>query len=90
MPFTKGHGGRKKGARNKVSVEVEQLCGSLITDKRYQATFRKRFLAGELPPRLEEMVWAYWAGRPIERHALEGDSWQPLFVLPAGVTVKTQ
>ena len=90
MPFAKGQGGRKKGARNKISQEVEQLCGRLVTDARYQANFRKRFLAGELAPALEAMVWAYWAGRPIERHALEGEAWQPLFVLPPGVTVKTQ
>lgn len=44
MPFVKGQGGRKHGARNKRTIEIEQLRAEFISAiYRDRATFSKAF-----------------------------------------------
>ncbi len=49
---------------NKVAVEARTLCEQLVQDPAYQQRFLKRWRAGKLAARLEEMVWAYAFGKP--------------------------
>jgi hypothetical protein len=56
--------GRPKGSPNKVTVEARALCEQLVRDAVYQKRFIKRWRAGRLAARLEEMVWAYAFGKP--------------------------
>ena len=102
MAFRPGQGGRPKGAKNhskdgplkpravrkNATDRVETLCGRLVNHPTYQRGLKARMLAGKLPPAVETMIWAYWAGRPVERVAVEGVR-VPLFLLAAGDEVKT-
>lgn len=58
--------GRPKGAKNHATLEAKALCSALVDDPEYQRRFRLRFVAGELPPALEAMVWHYGKGKPPE------------------------
>ena len=58
--------GRPKGAKNHGTLEAKDFCSKLIDDPAYQRNFRARFVAGDLPPALEAMVWHYGKGKPPE------------------------
>jgi hypothetical protein len=60
-------GGRAKGTLNKATREAKEFCASVVDDPAYQANIRRRALAGELPPAIEQMLWYYAKGKPVER-----------------------
>lgn len=66
--------GRPPGTPNKVTREVKDLCNALIDDLEYQKKFKARFIAGELAPQLEAMVWYYAKGKPKETLQVESNS----------------
>ena len=67
-------GGRKKGTPNKATTEARTLCRNLVSDEEYRRRFRDRFVKGQLPPRLESMVWQYAYGKPRqEEPVVDGD-----------------
>lgn len=76
MPRPKGlpkSGGRKRGTPNKVTVEAKMACSEIVDDPEYRAKLRERAVAGELPPGLEQMLWAYAKGKPKEEISHSGE-----------------
>jgi len=69
MPIAKGDpkvpgSGRKKGTKNKITPEVRGLCKRIVTDPGYLDQLTERARTGELPPGIEQMLWAYAHGKP--------------------------
>ena len=50
-----GQPGRKKGSKNKATVEVKEMARRLIEDPAYQAQLRERLLKGTLPGNMEAL-----------------------------------
>lgn len=73
-------GGRQKGTPNKATAEVKALCQALVSDATYQASFKKRWARGDLPPAVECMVWHYAYGKPTETHEHTGEGGGPVLV----------
>lgn len=71
-------GGRAKGTPNKATVEVREVARRLVEDPEYQDRFKRRLLAGELAPGVEQMLWAYAYGKPKETIELQGNGGGPL------------
>ena len=72
MPFTgtRNKGGRPKGARNKATVEITVTWRKFFESPVYQASLKKRMLAGKAP-HMETYLGQLCYGRPIERHELD-------------------
>lgn len=71
MAFKKGQkktpgSGRKRGSRNKATVDVKALAQKLLADRTYFTNFKKRLRLGTLPPTVEAMLWYYAFGKPVE------------------------
>jgi hypothetical protein len=49
------------------SAEARAAATALLDSAEYQASLRRRILAGTLPPALEILLWHYRYGRPVER-----------------------
>jgi hypothetical protein len=64
--------GRKKGQPNRISVEVRQLVGELVTNVQYQAKLRRDFQARKVHPTIESLVWTYHLGKPTQPIAVSG------------------
>jgi len=68
MPNTiglwRGGPGRPPGTPNRATGEVRAFCQRLVIDPEYRTNFEQRWRSGELPPALEQMVWAYAVGKP--------------------------
>jgi hypothetical protein len=69
--------GRRKGSRNKRSAAVEAWARSVVEDPAVQQRLAEGARQGTLPPQVLTMLFAYAYGKPVERHALEGDDGQP-------------
>ena len=80
MAQGKKTGGRQKGTPNKTTTELGHACRRLVQDKAYRDSFKTRLHAGELAPALEQMVWHYAYGKPLERHEIGGEGGGPLRV----------
>jgi hypothetical protein len=68
--FKHGHGamgGRPTGSLNRTTMEVRELARRLIEDPKYQASLRRRMIAGKAP-HMETLLFAYAYGKPVERH----------------------
>lgn len=47
-------------------AEVQRFCTKLINLPAYRAQLEIRLCEGTLPPQMEQMIWAYAAGKPTE------------------------
>ena len=56
--------GKSDGSSTTVTRQVKELCCNLVEDPKYQASFKRRLLSGELSPALESLVWHYAFGKP--------------------------
>jgi hypothetical protein len=63
--------GRPKGARNIATLEVKEFSRAFIADPAYQASLRRRILAGRAPT-LEVTLWYYGHGKPVDRMEVTG------------------
>src|SRR5262245_50961622 len=70
--------GRPKGALNKVTREVRQICTSLVDNPTYQARLQQRLLSGKLSPAVEVMLWSYAYGKPKESIEVTGANGEPV------------
>src|SRR5919197_2783336 len=61
----RGGPGRPKGVPNKATVEAREFARAFIADAEYQASLRKRILAGQAN-HLESLLWQYGYGKPRE------------------------
>jgi hypothetical protein len=62
----RGGPGRKKGVPNKASLEAKEFCRRLVQDPAYVEKFERAFRERRLSIPLEQMVWAYAYGRPMQ------------------------
>ncbi|MHC4371488.1 MAG: hypothetical protein ACYSW8_28060 [Planctomycetota bacterium] len=69
-PKTPGSG-RKKGSKNKQTIEVKEMARELLENKDYQRNLLKRLKAGELPPQLETLLYHYRFGKPAVKLEVE-------------------
>lgn len=68
--FKRGHkamGGRPKGSLNRTTLEVREFARHQIEDPEYQASLRRRMIAGKAP-QMEMLLFHYAYGKPVERH----------------------
>ena len=69
MGFSKGHqklGGRKKGSLNKATRLGQQVAQAILTDEKYRARLRRRMIDYEPSTEIEQMLWAYACGKPLD------------------------
>jgi hypothetical protein len=65
--------GRPKGVKNKATIQAREIAQSLTTgDPEYLERLRQRVRSGRCPPAIEQMLWAYAHGRPVERIEVTG------------------
>ena len=57
--------GRPKGIPNRVTAEIRQLARTLLEDKPYRRSLRRRLMNGTLGA-LEIVLWHYAYGKPKE------------------------
>ena len=81
-------GGRQRGTPNKATVEVKEVCATIVEDPRYRARLLARARAGELPAAVECMLWYYRFGKPRER--FEADVGESLYELLGGKPLPTK
>jgi len=60
-------GGRPPGSLNSTTLEVREFARHLIEDPEYQASLRRRMIAGKAP-QMEMLLFHYAYGKPVERH----------------------
>ena len=60
-------GGRPPGSPNRTTLEVRELARHQIEDPEYQASLRRRMIAGKAP-QMEMLLFHYAYGKPVERH----------------------
>jgi len=68
MPFVKGksgnQNGRPKGAKDKITNEVQSLSRSILEQPAYRERVKRQAVEGTLHPKIESMLWAYAYGAP--------------------------
>lgn len=64
--------GRKKGTRNKVTIEVRAAAAAIVDDPEYRKNLAVRAKAGTLAPQIECLLWHYAKGKPVERFEHSG------------------
>jgi len=75
MAFRKGKpktGGRKRGTSNKATPEIKEFARSLLESPNYRASLKKRVICGKAP-KIEELLYHYAYGRPVERTDITGE-----------------
>ena len=74
MPYQKGQSGnrrgRPRGAVNKATRAIKDLSGGLLGDAQYQASLKKRLIAGKAP-HMEVLLHHYAHGKPKETVRVE-------------------
>ena len=73
--------GRKHGARNKRTQEVEAYARGIVEDPEVRAMMRQQAREGMLPAPIVLMLHAYAYGKPVERVEVAGDEEKPLQVV---------
>jgi hypothetical protein len=70
--------GRPKGSRNKVSREAQDFCRRLTKNPEYRKKLREDFIRRKksIPPQLEQMIWAYAHGKPVDQVNINTDTQQ--------------
>ena len=63
----RGKGGRPRGSFNRTTIEVREFARRLIEDPEYQASLRRRMIAGKAP-QMEMLLFNHAYGKPVERH----------------------
>lgn len=63
-----GSGGRPKGTPNKVTIEAREVAASLVDDPVYRAKLVEDWRARKVNPAIEQMIWHYAKGKPVERY----------------------
>ena len=58
--------GRRRGSRNRATVEAREFAGRLIDDPEYRESLRRRLISGSAGA-MEATVWAYALGKPVDR-----------------------
>jgi len=58
--------GRPKGVLNKTTREVRDLCRGLVEGPKYQKWLASQLEGGKLAPQLQQMIWYYAYGKPIQ------------------------
>ena len=58
--------GRRRGSRNRATVEARELCTRLLAHPDYLPSLQKRLIDG-VGGAMEAVVWAYAFGRPVDR-----------------------
>jgi hypothetical protein len=85
MAIGRKTGGRAKGTPNKNTTDVAAMARQLVEDVAYQAMFKARLNGGTLPPGVEQMMWHYAYGKPIEHLHVGGDDGGPVLIKFVGV-----
>ena len=75
VPEKRGRG-RPKGSRNKVSKEAQDFCRRLTKNAEYRKKLREDFIHRKksIPPQLEQMIWAYAHGKPVDQVNINTDA----------------
>ena len=76
--------GRPKGRLNKTTQEAQAFARGIVTSAKYRKQLKEQAEAGTLPPVLQQMLWAYYAGKPPEKVELTGEDGGPLHVIFGG------
>lgn len=77
MPFKKGQGGRKEGAKNKTRSDVRELIDSCVTDEDWILIFQKFAEKAKLgDDKSGKLLMEYKFGKPVQEIATPPD--QPI------------
>lgn len=82
--FKPGNPGRPKGSRNVRRQQVEAIAQQLVNDPKYRKQVKARLLKGDAP-QLEQLMWYFAYGKPVERAELSGPGGVPLGTQPPKV-----
>jgi len=63
----KGAGGRPKGSRNKVTLEIREAARRLVSDPIYWRKLRADLRKRKVHPHVETTLLAYAFGKPVDR-----------------------
>jgi hypothetical protein len=63
--------GRKKGVLNKRTIEIREFARGVLEDPEYRAQLKSRLLKGTSPA-IEQLLYYYAYGKPIDRIQLVG------------------
>lgn len=66
-----GSPGRPKGVPNKRTLEIHEFARSVLEDPTYRAKLTQRIIAGKAVA-IEQLLYAYAWGRPLERIQIIG------------------
>lgn len=69
--FTKGNGGRPKGAVNHATREIQEFSGAMLDDQEYRAALKLRLKEGKAQ-HVEVLLFHYRYGKPKDTLTLEG------------------
>jgi hypothetical protein len=58
--------GRPKGSKNKTKLEIAEIARQLLESREYRTSLRRRIIDGK-SPMIEQLLYYYAYGRPIER-----------------------
>jgi hypothetical protein len=62
-----GFGGRRKGSKNKVTVQIREAATKLVSDPVYWRKLKADIRKRKVHPQMEALIWSYAFGKPIDR-----------------------
>ena len=66
----RGGPGRPKGVPNRVTIEAKAAAAALVDDPVYRAKLVRDLRKRKVAPLIEQMLWSYAMGKPVERHEI--------------------
>jgi hypothetical protein len=63
--------GRPKGSRNKTKLEISDIARQLLESREYRTSLRRRIIDGK-SPMIEQLLYYYAYGRPLEKIQIIG------------------